>query len=168
MSTVPRLCDIEGCGRPHNSHGLCTTHIRRQRRGADENIRVSYAKRNAVCVHPGCEKPAISSDRCGQHYQSEIREPLRHGMSRDERNAMLARQDGRCLSCHEPIGVMKDGRIAGHIDHDHSCCARANGCKKCVRGILCHGCNTALGMLDESVEKMKNLIDYIEAWRARP
>lgn len=26
-----RVCDIEGCGNPHNSHGLCTTHGRRQR-----------------------------------------------------------------------------------------------------------------------------------------
>lgn len=33
------------------------------------------------------------------------------------------------------------------IDHDHACCPASNGCQQCVRGYLCHECNTAEGLL---------------------
>lgn len=33
------------------------------------------------------------------------------------------------------------------IDHDHSCCPTSQGCEQCVRGYLCHECNTAEGLL---------------------
>ena len=40
------------------------------------------------------------------------------------------------------------------IDHNHS---TGN-----IRGILCHPCNTSLGLLEESTDKMKQLIFYTE------
>ncbi len=32
--TPPRLCDLPGCGRPHEGHGLCNGHLLRQRTAA--------------------------------------------------------------------------------------------------------------------------------------
>jgi hypothetical protein len=40
------------------------------------------------------------------------------------------------------------------IDHDHDTGA--------IRGILCHPCNASLGLLEESTERMKQLILYTE------
>jgi hypothetical protein len=34
------------------------------------------------------------------------------------------------------------------IDHSHACCAGPNSCGRCVRGVLCHRCNTWLGYLE--------------------
>lgn len=33
------------------------------------------------------------------------------------------------------------------VDHDHACCPAGRSCGKCVRGYLCHECNTAEGLL---------------------
>jgi hypothetical protein len=67
----------------------------------------------------------------------------------------LAKQGG-CAACGSET---TDGKY-WHIDHDHSCCAK-NSCGKCIRGILCHGCNTGLGNVGDSIERLNNLIDYL-------
>ena len=54
-----------------------------------------------------------------------------HGLSIDDYNAILLRQDSKCGICREPL----TGRT--HVDHDHSTGK--------VRGVLCHGCNIGLG-----------------------
>jgi hypothetical protein len=44
------------------------------------------------------------------------------------------------------------------IDHCH-----VNGH---MRGILCNKCNVALGMANDSVDRLLELIEYIQAYRA--
>jgi len=51
---------------------------------------------------------------------------------------MLAAQAGVCACC----GKVAAGQWC--VDHDHSCCPGIRTCGKCVRGILCNGCNVAL------------------------
>lgn len=47
------------------------------------------------------------------------------------------------------------------IDHDHSHCPTASGCAECVRGYLCHSCNTAEGLL-RTPERARLLLAYME------
>lgn len=47
------------------------------------------------------------------------------------------------------------------IDHDHSCCPTSSGCINCVRGYLCHGCNTSEGLLRTS-SRARLLLAYME------
>lgn len=47
------------------------------------------------------------------------------------------------------------------IDHDHACCPTSQGCVKCVRGYLCHECNTSEGLLRSSA-RARLLADYME------
>jgi hypothetical protein len=49
-----------------------------------------------------------------------------------------------------------------HIDHDHDFPRDAP-----VRGVLCSGCNTGIGMLGESIERLKKAVSYLRRWHRR-
>lgn len=40
-------------------------------------------------------------------------------------------------------------RYPEYVDHDHKCCSGDKSCGKCVRGILCPGCNTGMHYYDK-------------------
>lgn len=73
------------------------------------------------------------------------------GITADEYDAMLRAQGGGCAVCG-------DTRVPSHqkflsVDHDHETGA--------IRGILCSGCNTALGLLGENPTRMVRLARYV-------
>ena len=71
--------------------------------------------------------------------------------------AMIEAQGNRCAVCEtsEPGG---GGRW--HIDHDHACCGPGVSCGKCVRGLLCSKCNTAMGLLGDDPKMFERAINY--------
>lgn len=77
----------------------------------------------------------------------------RHGLSEEQYLFIFNKYNGKCHACKD--------RDAVNIDHDHSCCQEAYSCGKCVRGVLCNQCNTALGLLNDDISKIQNLIKYL-------
>lgn len=50
-------------------------------------------------------------------------------------------QNFQCATCP----TMHDDEIGLHLDHDHACCPeKGQSCGKCIRGLLCFGCNGAV------------------------
>ena len=86
-----------------------------------------------------------------QVWRRNYRMNKRYGLSLIDYNAMVESQRGLCAAngCLETV---YGGRLS--VDHDHSTGK--------VRGLLCHGCNSALGRVDDSIEKLKGLIAYLE------
>ena len=84
-----------------------------------------------------------------------------HGVDQSWYDSMLLRYGG-CMICRgtEPG---KDGSFC--IDHDHNCCPGSTGCPHCVRGILCHDCNTTLGKMNDDPARLRAAADYLEAHR---
>ena len=78
----------------------------------------------------------------------------KHGISKEQYIEMLSKYNGKCYSCKD--------RDAVSIDHDHGCCDRSRSCGKCIRGILCNQCNTALGLLQDNKKKIKGLLEYLK------
>ena len=73
----------------------------------------------------------------------------RYGITLDDYNDMLKKQNNRCHLC----GSHNDDTKL-YVDHCHKTGK--------VRGLLCHHCNTALGLLMESPDKIKGLMYYAE------
>jgi len=73
--------------------------------------------------------------------------PRVYGITVEQYNEMLNRQQGTCAMCGELL-------IPGHgthIDHNHS--------TKAIRGILCHTCNKAVGWVEKHQEKVRVYLD---------
>lgn len=78
----------------------------------------------------------------------------KYGLSQADFGLILESQGGGCAGGHDWSGPW-------HVDHDHSCCSGDRTCGSCVRGILCPGCNVALGMVGDSIERLLALAGYL-------
>jgi hypothetical protein len=79
-----------------------------------------------------------------------------HGLDDEAYLAFMAR--GKCDAC----GTTEPGHKNGFmVDHDHLCCPDKFGCPKCVRGLLCHGCNVALGAIRDDANRLLDLYAYL-------
>lgn len=80
---------------------------------------------------------------------------LKHGLDPEKALVMLAKG---CNACGMPFESQDDAQV----DHDHACCPGLVGCSNCVRGLLCSGCNVALGFVKDSPARLRALADYLE------
>jgi Recombination endonuclease VII len=88
-------------------------------------------------------------------YQRKRRLKFVYGISPEEYDAMLARQDGVCAICRNKPD--KDKPLC--VDHCHVTGE--------VRGLLCHRCNSALGFFREDSGILSTAIAYLQAARDR-
>jgi hypothetical protein len=72
-----------------------------------------------------------------------------YGITQQEYDGMMLDQAGKCDICKCDL---KEGRTT-HVDHDH------NTGK--IRGLLCRNCNFAIGLLNDSLDSLKNAIAYL-------
>lgn len=69
-----------------------------------------------------------------------------YGITLAEREALAKRQGGRCAICRRKAKTLC-------VDHDHD--------TGFVRGLLCFRCNQALGFFGDSVQSLKQAMEYM-------
>lgn len=84
----------------------------------------------------------------------------RHSLTPAILAALVQVQGDSCGICRTRTPGGKGG---WHIDHDHSCCPGKKSCGKCVRGLLCNGCNLGLGHFADDVERLLLAAEYLLA-----
>ena|ERR1700676_4700 len=82
----------------------------------------------------------------------------KYGLSVEEKKVMLLKQDGKCGNprCRIPLtlfGIKRGDANVACVDHVHLTGE--------VRGILCNGCNTAIGNAKDSVDVLVGLSEYL-------
>ena len=111
------------------------------------------------------ERLAFMRDYRRRNYDSQRDAWLsRFNITSADYERILAAQGGGCAICHTPDPGPEGRRF--HVDHDHACCPGKTSCGMCVRGILCHHCNVALGNLRDDVALLAKAIDYLNGGRA--
>jgi hypothetical protein len=79
-----------------------------------------------------------------------------YGITLEAYETLLETQQNLCAICRKPeIQPTKhgDGTRELSVDHDH----RTGR----VRGLLCNRCNIRLGMVDDDLELLRKMIDYL-------
>ncbi len=89
---------------------------------------------------------SIRLRRLATYYQ------YRYGISREDWDAMLDRQGGKCAICKGEPHPNHHGRRF-HVDHCHA--------TNRIRGLLCGNCNTALGLFKDDPERLASAIAYL-------
>lgn len=126
-------CSVTGCTKDAWARGYCNTHYARWRKHGDPLIVLQTGPPRRTAT----EKEAA---------QREWRFQRQYGISYAEYEAMAATQKGRCALCGEvpkrrrtrKNGIPWAGLV---VDHDHG--------DGRVRGLLCMGCNIAVGRVDK-------------------
>jgi thiol-disulfide isomerase/thioredoxin len=77
----------------------------------------------------------------------------KYGISEEEYIQILKKFDNKCGICSSTDSGGRSKRMS--LDHCHKTGK--------IRGILCHSCNTGLGLLKDSTEILQKAIDYLES-----
>ena len=75
----------------------------------------------------------------------------KHGMSIEDYDTLLEKQNGVCAICMEPETGVEGQRLA--VDHDHETGR--------VRGLLCRKCNLGIGNLDDDPSLLWKALEYL-------
>jgi tRNA(Ile2) C34 agmatinyltransferase TiaS len=159
----------------------CSNTLQRERRAKDPERSRAYhrewdrknpdkvkAKRDKHQATPGYAERLrtssdVRSDRSRIYYQDNREKMLEsaakskimsYGITVEQFNEMLERQNGVCAICGEDNSRFGK-RLA--IDHDHD--------TGVVRGLLCNSCNGALGLFKDDEATLLKALDYIQKGR---
>ena len=95
------------------------------------------------------------SDACSTRSQSERYLQRTYGIGVSDYEAMLESQNHCCKLCGgEGFVMAKHHSMKLVVDHCHTSGA--------VRGLLCHNCNRALGLMHDNTETLRAAIAYLE------
>jgi hypothetical protein len=96
--------------------------------------------------------------KVGDDEHSVLKRLWRYNITREQYTGMLEAQQFSCAICTTAITER-----TAYVDHDHRCCGNSGSCGKCVRGLLCNGCNRALGFFHDDATRISNALAYLNA-----
>jgi len=86
----------------------------------------------------------------GSHkFYKNVKLKEHYGVTLEYFENLRKNQNNKCAICYEEFSEDKKPCM----DHCHT--------SKKIRGLLCHSCNRALGLLHENVKTLENMINYI-------
>jgi hypothetical protein len=110
-----------------------------------------YRKNKAGALRPECKKchclRTTTDYKKSRQVWDSRRRLKRYGLTLDQFEKLLVEHNSQCAICGCPYQV---------IDHNHE--------TGIVRGLLCHRCNRALGMLKDNSELFEKASAYLKTY----
>lgn len=113
---------------------------------AASRLRDAHRRAQGLAIDPRKKKPGVS------RRQAERVLDRLYGIDFEDWARLFESQGGKCAGCSNPLGH----DASTHVDHCH-----ASGR---VRGLLCSGCNHAVGKVRDSAATLRRLADYLERY----
>lgn len=154
MTYIEESCLEDDCSTPVFSRGLCQRHYASFRKSGTLESRALppfSAARVKASLRP---IPVPRSERPKK--EPKYLKP-NHKLTRVEFESIWEAQEGKCPVCGECLDTVK--KLC--VDHDHSCCPSGSSCGKCVRGLLCGNCNSAIGFLKDDPALLLRASTYL-------
>jgi hypothetical protein len=151
------LCSVENCGKLVYGKGMCRPHWWRMHRyGRTHKV----VKRGvyAVCTVEGCGETKIKGHGlCLIHYRQYHHKFRVYEIDHARYIELINEQNNLCAICRKAeTSLFRNipGKIKQlAIDHNHKTGK--------VRGLLCWKCNSMLGRVQENVDLIRAMIDYL-------
>lgn len=107
-------------------------------------------KEKGLCVQCGSGKPEAGFARCREcinRCKDTLAAQCRaHKITKEQYHKLLTEQEGKCAICHRFM-------LPPCIDHNHTTSK--------IRKLLCRTCNSCLGLMEENIVWLENMIDYV-------
>lgn len=99
------------------------------------------------------------SQECADYAHTSRYLQRTYGITKRDYDTMLVQQQGVCAICGGEGFLMNTERhkVKLVVDHNHTTGE--------VRGLLCHNCNRAIGLLQENTQHLEAAIHYLKAQR---
>jgi len=119
------------------------------------NRKAKECRRCKDTFSPASPSQLYCSDTCAADGKTNAYLKRVYGITLEDYEDMYAEQEGLCAICGGEGFLMKDCHsIKLVVDHCHHTGA--------VRGLLCHNCNRALGLLKDSETSLRAAINYLK------
>lgn len=146
------------CDSPVHSRYLCNRHYHRQYRSErpkppKKEVKSTPSLPGIKCLVTACTVRVVDGVELCTAHGNRARN---WGLTTQRLVAIL--EGNACEICGSA-----DKLVLDHV-HDLPCDVRhrgLNGCEECYRGLLCNGCNRAIGFVQEDVTRLQGAIRYL-------
>lgn len=110
----------------------------------------SFSKRTYQSGNTGLQNKCKECERSvrASYYRSHDAARRKFGLTEESYNALLEESKGLCTICSSPMG----DKVC--FDHDHETGK--------FRAVLCHKCNTALGLVNDDLTILERMVGYLK------
>jgi hypothetical protein len=136
---------------PHKKCSTCQEYKYFQDYGKNKSQADGYHQQCKVCRSK--YKPSPKAKARHKKYLAAWNRFKASGFTQEDFDNKLIEQNGKCAIC----GTTDSGKMDWCADHDHK-----TGQK---RGLLCHKCNTGIGLLQDDVDVLCAAIDYLNKYK---